>query len=140
MSKVLTETQRAARAAYAKSWAAANAVHRAEYMRSYRIAHRAELLVSRRRYAAKKAAAAHAARRLRNELVYAARAGGCVDCGITDQVVLQSDHVRGEKVSDISRMVAALRPMNVLLAELDKCETRCANCHARATSRRRKEA
>lgn len=59
----------------------------------------------------------------------------CVDCGITDPVVLDFDHVTLDKLGDVSRMAA--RPVGVrrLLAELAKCEVRCVNCHRRRTAR-----
>lgn len=66
--------------------------------------------------------------------VDAAKAGGCVDCGEKDLVVLDLDHVRGKKVGNISAMLAG--PLPRLLAEIDKCEPRCANCHRRVTAQR----
>lgn len=68
----------------------------------------------------------------------AAMAGGCVDCGTKEQVVLDLDHVRGKKVGNVSAMLAG--PLHRLLAEIDKCETRCANCHRRVTAQRRRAA
>jgi hypothetical protein len=58
----------------------------------------------------------------------------CVDCGETDPVVLQFDHLR-DKQFDIG---AGLIDKNweVVLAEIDKCEVRCANCHRRRTAER----
>ena len=65
----------------------------------------------------------------------AAKTEGCVDCGEKDPVVLDFDHVRGEKVDIISHMYAAALPR--LLNEISKCDVRCANCHRRITARRR---
>ncbi len=56
---------------------------------------------------------------------------GCKDCGEKDPVVLQFDHVRGKKTAGVSTLV--LRSRKVLLAEIRKCEVRCANCHVRVT-------
>lgn len=53
----------------------------------------------------------------------------CVDCGETDPVVLEFDHVRGEKLADITRM--GDRSGAAIQAEIAKCEVRCANCHRR---------
>ena len=58
----------------------------------------------------------------------------CVDCGEGDPIVLHSDHVRGEKVQIVSKLVHHTRSLKVIAAELEKCETRCANCHARRTA------
>lgn len=57
----------------------------------------------------------------------------CVDCGESDPLVLDFDHVRGQKVGEVTRMAAhASRPTR-LRAEIDKCEIRCVNCHRRRT-------
>jgi len=61
----------------------------------------------------------------------------CVDCGESDIVVLQFDHVRDKKAEDISRMMSY--PWKTILKEISKCEVRCANDHARRTSERRKD-
>ena len=60
----------------------------------------------------------------------------CVDCGERDPVVLHFDHVRGRKVTEITKMInrAVLWPR--ILKEIRKCEVRCANCHLRVTAAR----
>lgn len=60
----------------------------------------------------------------------------CVDCGEGDIVVLEFDHVRGEKRDDISGMVRDCS-LSSIKAEIEKCEVRCANCHRRQTHVRR---
>jgi hypothetical protein len=57
----------------------------------------------------------------------------CVDCGETDPVVLEFDHVRGEKVAELARIIKSC-VMARFLAELEKCDVRCANCHRRRTA------
>ena len=59
----------------------------------------------------------------------------CVDCGETDVVVLEFDHV-GDKVADISVYAGGGRTWARVKAEIDKCEVRCANCHRRKTRER----
>ena len=59
----------------------------------------------------------------------------CVDCGETDPIVLEFDHVRGEKVFALSNMVQRQFSLAKLDAEIAKCEVRCANCHKRKTAR-----
>ena len=59
----------------------------------------------------------------------------CVDCGETDPVVLQFDHVRGEKAGNVGSMVAGGYPWSRIEAEIAKCEVRCANCHWRRTAK-----
>lgn len=62
---------------------------------------------------------------------------GCVDCGNRDIRVLEFDHVRGEKVRGIGELVSRGAGLNVILAEIAKCEIRCRNCHVIATFTRR---
>ncbi|MBV8692451.1 MAG: hypothetical protein JO367_04845 [Actinobacteria bacterium] len=60
----------------------------------------------------------------------------CVDCGEADPVVLDFDHVRGNKVANVSALVFGLKKWQTVLDEIDKCEVVCANCHRRRTARR----
>ena len=59
----------------------------------------------------------------------------CVDCGETDPVVLEFDHVRGDKLGNISRLIWSGCSQKKLVEEIAKCEVRCANCHRRRTAR-----
>lgn len=52
----------------------------------------------------------------------------CVDCGETDIIVLEFDHIKGNKEFCISTKYRC-RSWKRLLKEIDKCEVRCANCH-----------
>jgi hypothetical protein len=61
-------------------------------------------------------------------------AHACVDCGEADLAVLHFDHLR-DKVDDISTMFRRQNSWSAVLAEIAKCEVRCANCHARKTAR-----
>jgi hypothetical protein len=58
----------------------------------------------------------------------------CVDCGESDVVCLEFDHVRGEKGGEIGRMLGDY-PCPRILEEIAKCDVRCANCHRRKTNR-----
>lgn len=62
----------------------------------------------------------------------------CVDCGEDDPIVLDFDHVRGVKKSDVSRLSNAGARQWRLEEEISKCEVRCANCHRRVTLKRMK--
>lgn len=62
----------------------------------------------------------------------------CIDCGETDIIVLEFDHVRGVKRKNISNLIMQTYSLQTLMEEIQKCEVRCANCHRRVTHNRRK--
>lgn len=64
----------------------------------------------------------------------------CVDCGEDDPIVLDFDHVRGEKLSEISTLAKKGWSLDKIVDEITKCDVRCANCHRRVTHRRRNAA
>lgn len=64
----------------------------------------------------------------------------CADCGETfPEPVMHWDHLPGEPKVDTVSSLARERSRDVALAEMQKCELVCANCHAIRTSRRRRE-
>jgi hypothetical protein len=56
----------------------------------------------------------------------------CIDCGESDPVVLEFDHVHGDKLCNVSHMFSSSKAR--LAAEIAKCVIRCANCHRRKTA------
>ena len=58
----------------------------------------------------------------------------CADCGESDPVVLEFDHLRDKRFSIGSKLCTAT--WNDILAEIEKCEVVCANCHRRRTAQR----
>lgn len=64
------------------------------------------------------------------EVVRKLKDAPCVDCGIRyPDYVMQFDHIpeRGPKLGEINRLVCG--SLKRLLAEIEKCEVVCANCH-----------
>jgi len=61
----------------------------------------------------------------------------CVDCGEDNPIVLEYDHVRGEKRMCVSDMARQSYSIKTIQREIDKCELRCANCHRIVTYERR---
>lgn len=59
----------------------------------------------------------------------------CADCGVTDPVVLEFDHV-GPKRQNVATLVDRGVRLERLAAEVEQCEVVCANCHRRRTARR----
>jgi len=58
----------------------------------------------------------------------------CVDCGIRDVRVLEFDHRNpSEKKNGIAKMLRQ-GSWKRMLAEIEKCDIRCANCHRIKTS------
>lgn len=69
--------------------------------------------------------------------VEALRDNPCMDCGGSFPVeCMDFDHVRGEKVDDVVRLVHS-STREAVMAEIEKCELVCANCHRIRTKQRR---
>ena len=60
----------------------------------------------------------------------------CVDCGETDMVVLDFDHI-SDKIKSIAELIQGYSSTQRLITEIKKCDVRCANCHRRKTARDR---
>jgi hypothetical protein len=63
------------------------------------------------------------------------RTNPCADCGESDPIVLEFDHVR-DKAFAIGPQLSQ-RNWKSILDEIEKCEVVCANCHRRRTATRR---
>lgn len=60
---------------------------------------------------------------------------GCISCGEQNIVVLEFDHRnRSSKDESIAVMIQKCRSMKRFVAEMDKCDVLCANCHRIKTS------
>lgn len=65
------------------------------------------------------------------------RRSKCVECNNSNPIVLEFDHVRGKKAGNIADMVRAGSGLERIIAEIEKCDIVCANCHRIRTWRRR---
>ena len=60
----------------------------------------------------------------------------CIDCGESDPIVLEFDHISNDKLFIISKAICgSTRSWSSILNEIQKCEVRCANCHRKKTAR-----
>jgi 5-methylcytosine-specific restriction endonuclease McrA len=73
--------------------------------------------------------------KLRSVMFNYLRTHPCVDCGESDIVVLDFDHVKGKKTKGISTLVSNAVSVDVLMSEIEKCVVRCSNCHRRKTAK-----
>lgn len=83
-------------------------------------------------------AAAIVRRRARAQALVAARLSdrGCVDCGETDPVVMEFDHVVPGKRGGVADMTYRGAPVGDLQDELDRCDLVCVSCHRLRTAER----
>jgi transposase-like protein len=82
-----------------------------------------------------KAAKRARTRSLRAHVLEYLRGHPCVDCGESDPVVLEFDHI-GDKTAAIAALVSDGAPLKTIDTEIARCEVVCANCHKRRTARR----
>ncbi len=64
---------------------------------------------------------------------------GCADCGERDPIVLEIDHknqtTKNFALGDTAKLGMSLTK---LMAEIEKCDVVCANCHRRRTAKQMK--
>lgn len=53
----------------------------------------------------------------------------CVDCGETNPVTFEFDHVTDDKTDSVSRLLGAGYSWPTIQNEIGKCDLVCANCH-----------
>jgi len=61
----------------------------------------------------------------------------CVDCGESNPVVLEFDHVRGRKKKAVGDLARQGYSIEAIQKEISKCVVRCANCHRVKTHKER---
>jgi hypothetical protein len=78
-------------------------------------------------------------REFTKQFVDRAKQRPCLDCGVCyPPYVMDFDHVRGVKTAVLSRLRTARGSWSKLVAEIEKCEVVCSNCH-RIRTRLRKD-
>lgn len=60
----------------------------------------------------------------------------CIDCGYSNWVALEFDHVRGNKIAGVTDLINKGNAWEKVLEEIEKCEIRCLNCHRIKTAER----
>lgn len=77
-------------------------------------------------------------KRVREEVAYAIyeylSKNPCVDCGESDPIVLEFDHVTGEKSFSIGEYARKAYSIKKVFSEISKCVVRCSNCHRKRTA------
>jgi len=76
-------------------------------------------------------------RKVRTDLVYAAKDVPCADCGVKyPPYVMDFDHRPGEvKLFNVGQSRSG-RPLEDILLEIKKCDVVCSNCHRERTHQR----
>jgi len=72
----------------------------------------------------------------RQKLAEIKEKSGCKDCGVTNHIVLDFDHLKDKKYN-ISQMIRDGFSWKSIMKEVEKCEVVCANCHRVRTHNRR---
>ena len=66
-------------------------------------------------------------------------ASGCIDCGYAAHAeALQFDHTGDDKKGNVSDLIRSDYSWKTVMIEMNKCEVRCANCHAVRTFQRKR--
>jgi hypothetical protein len=72
----------------------------------------------------------HTRKKDRYELILGAKDAPCCDCGMRyPPVCMDFDHVRGVKITNVAAMIGHPYSKEEILAEIEKCDLVCANCH-----------
>jgi hypothetical protein len=77
----------------------------------------------------------------RQQLIELLKSAPCADCGGRfPSECMDFDHIdASQKVASVSDLVWGAESIDAILAEIDKCELVCSNCHSVRTSRRQNE-
>lgn len=115
------------------AWRRRKRNQRDSFCRPCRAAYKREhYLANKQRYIDQAAASKGKLRRKRTEyLIEYFVTHPCRDCGETDPVVLEFDHVDPHQKAFAIGTALSYRNWQTILDEIEKCEVVCANCHRR---------
>lgn len=103
-----------------------------------RVCHKQHYLDNKKRYLQRtKARNARVQVENRRKLFEYLRTHPCVDCGKPNPIFLQFDHIRGKKKESVPRMATIAHAWKTIMAEIQKCEVRCVECHILKTAHER---
>jgi len=73
-------------------------------------------------------------RKQQRDFIVAAKNKPCADCNILyPYYVMEFDHVRGEKLCNLSHLARNTASWKKIVNEIAKCDVVCRNCHAQRT-------
>jgi hypothetical protein len=72
--------------------------------------------------------ASYSKKQFKQRLKEIKESSGCFDCGETNHIVLDFDHLKDKKYN-VSRMIHDGFSWAAIKKEIAKCEVVCANCH-----------
>lgn len=109
------------------------AVYQKEYYR-YRVATDEEYRRRKKNWRAKRSAEKRRAQAIK--VLDYLETHPCIDCGETDPLVLDFDHRDpSTKSFNIGEKLTSEANWELVEAEINKCDVRCANCHRRKTAK-----
>lgn len=111
-----------------------------EKRKAYQKAYHEKYYKNNKEYYTKKAKIRNKSQRAKNkEFVNRYKSfASCVDCGESNPIVLEFDHVSDNKTANVADMMHSSYSIDTIKKEIRKCEIVCANCHRVRTHDRRK--
>jgi hypothetical protein len=118
------------------------AAYRLRHPEKARESNRISAARQRRKHPEKKRAQAlvgkKKARERKRDLINAAKNNPCMDCAKQfPYYVMDLDHVKGDKICNVSLMVSLRFSDEEILEEIAKCDVVCSNCHRERTHARK---
>jgi|SRR3990172_334668 len=124
------------RASYMRKWRSRNPEKAKAKDRDYYQRNKEKVKASNRDYRSRNLEKVQATKHERRDLIRNLKAKPCVDCGgLFHFSAMDFDHVFGEKLFGIG--TSGARTLKSILAEIEKCDLVCSNCHRVRTWKRK---